>query len=78
MRVAVSIPDELFKNGEAVAKQLKVPRSRLYATALAEYLKRLEEDSITERLNEIYSRVDSRLDEAWQRVQLERLSDERW
>ena len=38
MKVALSIPDELFATAETVAKRLGVSRSRLYATALAEFL----------------------------------------
>lgn len=40
MKVAISIPDESFQRGEAVSKRLGISRSRLYATALAEYVTR--------------------------------------
>ncbi len=78
MRVALSIPDELFREAETAAKQMRVSRSQLYATALAEYLKRLEEDAITQKLNEVYLREDSRLDEAWRRAQWQVIARDPW
>ena len=38
MKIALSIPDELFESGETLGKRLGVSRSRLYATALAEFV----------------------------------------
>lgn len=57
---------------------MKVSRSKLYATAIAEYLKRREDDAITSQLNEILVRVDSKLDPAFEQAQLEILQRERW
>jgi metal-responsive CopG/Arc/MetJ family transcriptional regulator len=77
MKTAVSVPDELFRQGEAAAKKLRISRSKLYATALAEYLGRKRSKSITERLNEVYSTHDSKLDPALERMMLETLAKER-
>ena len=38
MKVALSIPDELFESAETLGRRLGVSRSRLYATALADYV----------------------------------------
>jgi len=78
MKTAVSLPDALFKKGETAAKKMKVTRSHLYALALSEFLKQREEDAITEKLNEVYSRVDSSLDPGFERAQLEVLARDRW
>lgn len=51
MKTAVSIPDSVFRAGELLAKRLKLPRSRLYALALADYVERHAGESITRRLN---------------------------
>jgi hypothetical protein len=37
-KTAVSIPDPVFKAGEAAARRLGISRSELYARALSEYL----------------------------------------
>ncbi len=78
MKTAVSVPDELFRRAEAAAKKQRMSRSRLYATALAEYLDRKRSKTITERLNEVYSKQDSRVDPALERMMLETLAKERW
>jgi metal-responsive CopG/Arc/MetJ family transcriptional regulator len=77
MKTAVSVPDELFRQAEAAAKKMRMSRSKLYATALAEYLDRKRSKTITERLNEVYSKHDSRLDPALERMLLETLARER-
>jgi hypothetical protein len=51
MKTAVSIPDEVFRAGESLARRLKLPRSRLYALALADFVERHADEDITRRLN---------------------------
>lgn len=53
MKVAVSIPDPLFKSAERFAKRLRKPRSRLFAEALLAYVQAHEPKAITENLNEV-------------------------
>lgn len=62
MKVAVSIPDELFKQAERLAKKLKKSRSKLYALAVAEYLARQREAEITESVNRALAEVDNQAD----------------
>ncbi len=78
MKTAVSLPDEIFREAEAAAKKLRISRSKLYATALSEFLDRKRSKSITERLNEVYSKHDSKLDPALEHMALETLRKERW
>ena len=69
MKVALSIPDELFESAETLTKRLGVSRSRLYATALAEFVAKNRGRKITERLNAVYASEDSRLPPAVRRLQ---------
>ena len=78
MKVALSIPDELFESGETLSKRLKVSRSRLYATALAEFLAKHRGRKITERLNAVYGSEDGRLPRAMGRLQSRSLIREPW
>lgn len=52
MKIAVSIPDRVFADAEALAKRLGKSRSQLYADAVREYLRNHEADSVTDRINE--------------------------
>jgi metal-responsive CopG/Arc/MetJ family transcriptional regulator len=78
MKVAVSVPDKLFKSGDALAKRLGVSRSRLYSDALADMIAKHRGKAITERFNAVYAAEDSRLDEAINEMQVRSLPDDRW
>jgi hypothetical protein len=78
VKTAISLPEDLFRLAEAAARKLKMSRSQLYATALAEYLERRKTSNITDRLNRIYSRESSELDPALQSAQMRSLEREDW
>ena len=78
MKTAVSVPDDLFRQAEAEAKRLRVSRSKLYTTAISEFLERKKSSSITERLNEVYSRHPAKADPAFYLAQLKSLGKESW
>jgi len=72
------MPDDLFRMAEAAARRLRVSRSKLYATAISEFLDRQQNDAVTERLNAVYSRQPARLDSALHRAQLKSLDKDSW
>ena len=78
MKTAVSLPDDLYRSGDRLAKRMGISRSALYAQALAEFLAKHQTDRVTERLNAVYAAQESRLDPALMRAQLETLSPESW
>lgn len=62
MKTAISIPDPLARSAEQLAKDLEKPLDRLYADAVAEYVARHDPESLTARINEVCSEVDTRPD----------------
>ena len=78
MKVAVSIPDELFQSAEKVSRKLGLPRSRFYAAALADYVGKHQGRKVTERLDAAYAAEESRLDAGIRRAQKRSLSSESW
>ena len=78
MKIAVSIPDELFESAETLGKRLGVSRSRLYATALADFLAKHRGRLVTNRLNTVYAAHDSRLEPSVRRLQRRSLEREPW
>ena len=78
MKTAVSVPDELFRLAETTARRLRVSRSKLYATALAEFLNRQQTNTVTERLNEIYSHRQAKVDPPLHRAQLRSIDKDAW
>ena len=57
MKLAVSIPDEIFAEAEAFAKGTQTSRSRLYSIALAEYMARHAPDLITDAMDNVIAAV---------------------
>jgi metal-responsive CopG/Arc/MetJ family transcriptional regulator len=51
MKVAVSIPDPVFAQAEALAKTMKVSRSKVYARALGEFIATHADNGVTEAMN---------------------------
>ena len=78
MKVAISLPDQLFLMAEQLAASLNKPRSQLYSDALAAYLREHGAHDITRRLNKVYSKQSSALDPALARAQYSILPDETW
>ena len=78
MKVAVSIPDDIFEDAEYLARKLGKPRSQLYADAIAEYVGVYRSDTITEQLNAVYQKDESKLDAALESAQFKTLETEDW
>lgn len=56
MKTAVSVPDATFRRADRAAEVLGVSRSELYARALDEYLDRLENTNLTNRIDAALAR----------------------
>ncbi len=78
MKIALSIPDELFHSAETLGKRLGVSRSRLYATALADFVAKHQSRKVTARLDAVYATEDSRLDAVTRRLQARSLPRDSW
>ncbi|MFT5098885.1 MAG: metal-responsive CopG/Arc/MetJ family transcriptional regulator [Planctomycetaceae bacterium] len=78
MKVAVSIPDSIFEAAEKLAKKRDIPRSQLFAEALAAYLELRNSESVTALLDEIYSHHSSAVDKGLSKAQFESVSHEAW
>ena len=53
MKVAVSIPDDIFEEADRLARELKTSRSQLYSRALKEFLTRHAGEHVTEAMNRV-------------------------
>ena len=57
MKTAISIPDDVFNQADALARELKQSRSQLYARAVREYVARHSADNVTAALNAVCDQV---------------------
>lgn len=62
MKVAVSIPDPIFAEADALAQRLGTTRSKLYARALRAYVVDQDPDRITEAMNAVVDEADAESD----------------
>ncbi len=78
MKTAISLPDPVFEEAEALAQQLGMSRSELYAEALKAYLRRHNREQILAKLNEVYANESSELDPVMAKMQFISLPHEDW
>jgi len=78
MKVAVSIPDPIFEAADRLARQRDIPRSQVFAEALAAYLELRNSETVTALLNEIYDHESSVLDTALTSAQFDSINHEAW
>ncbi len=78
MKVAVSVPDPVFRAAERVSRRMRISRSRLYATAVEAFVRQHSDEDVTEQLNQVYDASPSRPDPALEAASLEVLRRERW
>ncbi len=78
MKTTVSIPDKIFRSADSLARRLGVSRSRLYATAIADFLSRHQGRQVKERLDAVYGKEESALDPGLVKLQMKSLPPEEW
>lgn len=78
MKTAISLPDEVFASADSLAKRLKVSRSHLYATAVAEYVAKHRNEDITATLNAVYRDLPGGVDPATRRAQARSVASDEW
>lgn len=78
MKTAISLPDPVFQEAEALAQQLGLSRSELYTNALKSYLEKCNRSKISEQLDQVYAQESSDLDPVMAQMQLMSLPTEDW
>lgn len=78
MKTAISLPDDLFEEADALAQRLGVSRSELYATAVAEYLAKHRDEDVTAKLNEVYANEPSGVPSQLRSAQARSVSSTDW
>ena len=76
MKTAISLPDELFASADSLAKRMRVSRSELYATAVAEFVAKHRSKDITARLDAVYADLSDEIDPALRRAQARSVAEE--
>jgi metal-responsive CopG/Arc/MetJ family transcriptional regulator len=62
MKIAVSVPDDVFEEAEQLARRMKWSRSEVYSRALAEYVARHAPDRVTEAMDRALAEIGEAAD----------------
>ncbi|MDE0679508.1 MAG: ribbon-helix-helix domain-containing protein [Gammaproteobacteria bacterium] len=76
MKTTIALPDALFASADSLARRLKVSRSALYATAVAEYVAKHNDADVTARLNSVYADSPSGIDAGLRRAQARSVAED--
>ncbi len=62
MKVAISVPDPVYRAAERAARRLRVKRSHFYSMAAEAYARQTDDADITTRLNAVHEGLASEPD----------------
>ena len=78
MKAAVSIPDDIFQQGERLARRLHTSRSGLYARALSDFVVQHDEDQVTVTMDRVIDEVGTEPDDFTRRAAHRALRHVEW
>ncbi len=78
MKAAVSIPDNVFAQGERLAHRLHTSRSSLYARALSDFVAQHDEDQVTAAMNRVLNETGTEVDDFTRRAARRALRHVEW
>ncbi len=65
VKTAISLEESLFHQIETLAQEMQIPRSRLFALAVEEFLQRRKSENLLESLNSVYASEPDSEDQVW-------------
>ena len=60
MKTAVSLPNILYEKAEKTASYMGIKRSKLFSMALEEFIEKHNGQMITEKINEVYEKINQK------------------
>ncbi len=67
VKTAISLAEATFERVDALARELRIPRSQLFARAVEEFLDRHEVQALKAAIDRAYAGPASAADKAWRR-----------
>jgi metal-responsive CopG/Arc/MetJ family transcriptional regulator len=71
MKIAISIPDDVFRAVKGIAEEQKRSRSEIITEAVRDYLTKLESRRIFDSLNEVYASPEAEEERGARKSELE-------
>jgi predicted transcriptional regulator len=67
IKTAISLPAATFERVDALAREMRVPRSRLFALAVEEFLDRHDTRALKAAIDRAYADPESAAEKGWRR-----------
>ena len=71
MKIAISVPDDVFREVKKAAEEQKRSRSEIFVEAVKSYLEKLESRRILSALNEVYAHPETEEEKSTRAADLE-------
>ena len=78
MKTAISVPDDIFKLSEKLARKLKLSRSAVFALGIRKLGEELDEENLIARINAVCKEVDTSLEPEIQAYVGRKLAETEW
>jgi hypothetical protein len=78
MKMEISVPNPIFEEAQRLAKELGMSLSEFYVAALAAYVAAYEDGDVTKRLDLVYAKEDSALDEGLVAIEIASIGEQEW
>ena len=78
MKTAISVPNDVFELSERLAKKLKVSRSQIFAMGVKKLGEEYDDDEVTAKLDEFYSREKAEIDPVIMKMAALSLPKDEW
>lgn len=74
MKIAISIPDDIFREVESYVAEQKCSRSEVFARAVMQFFEKSKNAKLLDAINEVYTTPESAEDKAVQRAAKKRFA----
>jgi metal-responsive CopG/Arc/MetJ family transcriptional regulator len=71
MKIAISVPDDVFEDIEKISKEQKKSRSQVFVSAAREYIQKNETRRLIAKLDRVYSQPETPDESAQRRAMAE-------
>ena len=78
MKTAISVPDDVFKLSEKLAKKLKISRSAVFAMGVKKLNEEFDKAAMIARINKVCEEVDTSLDPVLKEYTHKKLREVEW
>jgi hypothetical protein len=78
MKTAISVPDDVFRLSEKLAKKLRVSRSAVFALGVKKLSEELDKEAMIARINKVCEEVDTSLDPVLREYTFRKLREVEW